>query len=305
MAGQINLQPLIDQLFSAPPEAPAGVPSARPEDWQQSLLQSVDPQVQKKERIRNFLATFGNTLANTPGNFLQGVAAGAGKGATVYNQQRGEDTDKHTAAQKLIMEFQQSQQDRARGQVKDRYDVGRQVNADRQAEDDRIYTRGRQAKADELAAKRVEIADRRADNDAKRLAAKVQKNGGGGPLTEWQQTQTRTALENMVEKFQSSLGDPLGLSEEEAAANEDAVKAYRQKLYTLQNFDPETGDYLGGSAEEAPGIIPQAPNEQGKTSLPGKVLTAPPPANQRVVGQTYQSPNGPVIWMGTGWKKAQ
>jgi len=269
------------------------VPSARPEDWQQSLLQSVDPQVQKKERIRNFLATFGNTLANTPGNFLQGVAAGAGKGATVYNQQRGEDTDKHSAAQRLIMEFQQSQQDRARGQVKDRYDVGRQVNADRQADDDRIYTRGRQAKADELAAKRVDIAEKRLDRKT-------------ATLTPGQELETLRSIETSVREYKDDLMEDAATDEEELAA-EDKAEEFRQKQYARFGFD-ETGRYVGREPAPQLGIIPTPQTvAPGKTSLPGKVMTAPPPANQRVKGQIYPSPNGDMKWMGTGWKlmKAQ
>lgn len=308
MAGDINLQPLIDQLFGggAASAPPPGMPSARPDDWQQSLMQSVDPAVQKKERIRNFLSTFGSALSSTPGNLLQGLAAGANKGATVYNQARGEDEQKRIAAQRLIADFTQKQQDRSTDQVRDKITLGRQLNDDQRQDEDRIYNRGRQKKLDELAVRRVNIAEGRAEADARRIDARLPKNNGG-PLTQWQQEQTLTALDNLVAKFQTSLGD--ALNEEELAANQAAVEAYRQKLYTRRGFDPETGAYLRGGEQQAPapGILPapQSANEQGKTSLPGKVMTSPPPANQRVVGQTYNSPNGPVIWMGTGWKKVQ
>lgn len=293
---QIDLQPLIDQLFK--PQASA-VPSARPDDWQQDLMQSVDPDVQKKERIRNLLATVGNTLSTTPGNFLQGLAAGAGKGATLYNQQRTDDKEKRIAAQRLIHDFNQKQMDRQTGQVTDKLNIARTLNKDEQADEDRIYNRDRQQKLDDLSVRRVDIAERRAESDAKRIEARLPKNGNG-PLTEWQQQQTLTAIDNLVAKFQTSLGDPL--DEDEEKANIDAVEAYRRSLYKRRNFDPDSGAYLGKSAEAPqPGILPQAPAE-GKTSIP---LKAPPPVNQRVVGQTYESPNGPVIWMGTGWKKAQ
>lgn len=37
------------------------------------------------------------------------------------------------------------------------------------------------------------------------------------------------------------------------------------------------------------------------TTFHGTVLTAPPPQGERKIGQTYQTPKGPMMWQGQGW----
>jgi hypothetical protein len=34
------------------------------------------------------------------------------------------------------------------------------------------------------------------------------------------------------------------------------------------------------------------------------LAAAVPPASERKVGQTYQTPRGPMIWRGSGWEPA-
>lgn len=64
---------------------------------------------------------------------------------------------------------------------------------------------------------------------------------------------------------------------------------------------------MGTAAKTPPGLSPTAAKSlsrlQGGTGAEASVA-APPPAGQRVLGQTYQSPKGPVIWTAHGWVMA-
>jgi hypothetical protein len=270
MAGEINLQPFIDQLFGgAPSPAVTGQPSARPPDWQQSLTESVDPEVQKKERIRNFLANFGQALSSTPGNFVQGLAAGAGKGATIYNDERSADTQKRTAAQKLIAEFQQSQDDRGFERAKDQLNIGRTLKSDKQSDEDRIYNRGRQKSLDKQAERRMDIAEKRLDKEL-----------GGKSLTPGQEIEALQHIDKAVEEFASSL-DP-GATDQEEEANLSKIEEFRQKQYARYGFD-EDGQYVGRQPATKPGIINPdiGNNSQGQ---PGGSVA---PSTKIIGGKTY------------------
>lgn len=52
---------------------------------QPGITPPTDADAVRTQRIRSALAEFGKTVAQTPGNFLQGVAAGAGNAAVQYN----------------------------------------------------------------------------------------------------------------------------------------------------------------------------------------------------------------------------
>jgi hypothetical protein len=49
----------------------------------------------------------------------------------------------------------------------------------------------------------------------------------------------------------------------------------------------------------------QSPIAQTVTQQPQQPAAAVPPPAQRVVGQTYQTPKGPMVWRGQGWEPAR
>lgn len=55
---------------------------------------------------------------------------------------------------------------------------------------------------------------------------------------------------------------------------------------------------------ELPSPVAQAVVPEGSAASPGQSqpMIAPPPMQARVPGKTYQTPKGPAIWTGTGWK---
>lgn len=61
----------------------------------------------------------------------------------------------------------------------------------------------------------------------------------------------------------------------------------------------------------AQGNAASAPDAPNPASIAAPVSTQPtttsavPPVAQRVAGQTYQTPRGPFVWTGTGWKPSQ
>jgi hypothetical protein len=123
---ELNIRPLIDQLFAANKNAPSQQIPA----WQSDLTQSIDPERQRKENIRSALVSAGQTLASTPGNFLQGIAAAAGGGAKTYNEGRNDAVQKRIAAKQFIDEFQRKEEDRRLDKLKELVGVGRNYNAD-------------------------------------------------------------------------------------------------------------------------------------------------------------------------------
>lgn len=60
--------------------------------------------------------------------------------------------------------------------------------------------------------------------------------------------------------------------------------------------------YVADTHPNNPAVLQNPPAQTGDNA---KNYIPPPPAAQREVNKTYQSVNGPVIWTGTGWKKAQ
>lgn len=247
MAGLADLLQAItgqtQQLNAAPPAA-----------WQQSLTQATDPAKLKREAISKALATAGRAMATTPGNFLTGLSAGITSGADQYLTQRDANEQQRIAAQMEIDKAQRNDQEArlrritdlfgiTRGVENDQYNRGRDKVGDARYEDERTWNRGRQTRLDDLASERVDIAKERAKIDAERVGL---KSGSltGKPLSEWQQAQVRRDIEREVSDFMDGL--PNAYTEEDRQANEKAVAEYRTRMYQIQNFDPSTGQYLGG-----------------------------------------------------------
>lgn len=164
------------------------------------------------------------------------------------------------------------------------------------------------AAADEVKARDTEskIADRkhrqtmaesRATRDAanvkSQIAARDAKAAKDGGKTDRDDTKTRIDVERLInDHFKGlNLDDPK-FKEDYPDDYEEAVKiqdAYSTRMLKEFGFDK------GGKRTPA------------KTaSSPAQAKTAgPPPLAERVVGQVYESPNGPVTWTGKGWTPAK
>lgn len=279
MAGLADLLQAItgqtQQMNAAPPAA-----------WQQSLTQAVDPAKMKREAIAKALATAGRAMATTPGNFLTGLSAGITGGADQYLAQRDANEQRRLAAQMEIDKAQRGDQEArwrlitdlfgitrgvendeygrsrdrlgdARTAENDKYNRSRDKVGDARYEDEQNWNRGRQKRLDDLASERVEIARERAKIDAERVGLKS-GSLAGKPLSEWQQAQVRRDIEREVADFMDNL--PTTYTEEDRQANEKAIAEYRTRMYQIQNFDPSTGQYLGGqgSASTTGGAPPSS-----------------------------------------------
>lgn len=75
---------------------------------------------------------------------------------------------------------------------------------------------------------------------------------------------------------------------------------YRKTAIELGLID-EDGNPLSGSHTAEPGATPPS----ATATTPQTYPTAPPDKNARTVGQTYQTPKGPMTWTGTGWQPPQ
>lgn len=67
--------------------------------------------------------------------------------------------------------------------------------------------------------------------------------------------------------------------------------------------DPTLAPYRGKSPGQIIELVMSDPGFQQRTGRMQNLSI--PPVNERVVGKTYQSARGPVIWRGTGWELAK
>lgn len=107
--------------------------------------------------------------------------------------------------------------------------------------------------------------------------------------------------------------DRTRLAVEKANANADLMRQpkqpvpsmtdpqYRKTAIELGLID-EDGNPLSGAHEAgAPGATPPS----AAATTPKTYATAPTDPKQRTIGQTYQTPKGPMDWTGTGWLPPQ
>ncbi len=59
------------------------------------------------------------------------------------------------------------------------------------------------------------------------------------------------------------------------------------------------------SGNEPESVFTESPNEPTRPPAPARLPQAPLDAAAREVGKTYETPRGPLVWMGNGWKPAQ
>lgn len=119
-----------------------------PAPWQQELMETVNPDKVRRQNIKRALAQASMALATTPGNFLTGLSAAAGTGANSYLQAQDDSEQQRMRAMQLVQLAQQKDRDRRLDLLQNALGVGRNLQSDKIAEDDRQYRRGRDAKQD-------------------------------------------------------------------------------------------------------------------------------------------------------------
>ncbi len=203
-------------------------PSQEGSPWQQELLESVNPEKAKRQNIARALATASQALATTPGNFLQGIAAGTSAGANSYLTGKEDMVAKRAQIMQSIEQAQRQAQDQrlarlqdalgiSRGIQNDDYARGRDKLADGRYTDEKKYQREQDAteRADRLAGKNKEsLAYKNELKRSQRAAVseyqKWEKEAGdditGAPLTDadkqakWNEIVDRMGIQELYEE---------------------------------------------------------------------------------------------------------
>ncbi|MEN6302246.1 MAG: hypothetical protein ABFD84_02755 [Candidatus Polarisedimenticolia bacterium] len=249
--------------------------------WQQELLETVNPEKVKRQNIARALAQASTAMATTPGNFLAGVSAAASTGADSYLTARDEAETERARVQQLVQMQQQRDQDRRLDLLMGALGVQRNQIQDQQSterhnaglERDKAYTehyrQGRGASGSDAAIER-------------------KKGTAAAAYFRW--------LDDYKDR---NFGEEPSEEEKDARWN-DMVKRFGIPTdEPVENASPQVVQ---------PGKTDQvAPKNAAGTQqpVPGGILAAPPPPDQRVKGQTYETPKGPMIWTGNGWTPAR
>lgn len=174
-------------------------------------------------------------------------------------------------------------------------DTNRQSSADANA----LTQQGRQLAAD--------VTKRGQDISAATAEANRQGNPLANELTKTQTAAIQSGLDDKkaVSAMLAEIQDPKTTPERRQAL----MQAYR----LAQGKDPASKFIVVPGGEytdpENPLVKMKEPSRIFNTETQ-QVVGAPqaaaavPPADKRVVGQTYQTPKGPMIWRGTGWEAA-
>lgn len=297
MAGLGNLdslyQTFLGQTNSALNEQPA--------PWQQELLESVNPEKVRRDNIKRALAQASMRLATTPGNFLTGLSAAATTGADSYLTAQQDAEQNRLKAMQLVQAAQQKQQDRRLSLLMDALGVNRDLQSDRRAQAETDYRHGRDKVADERQAKSDE---RQASLDEARIAYWNRRGTGTPGGTDAATQKARNLAARDYNTWLKSTDDGLsaGPSEEERDAKWQDI-LYRYGLED-DGSTPEDQTVATGKEDQVVNkgdTASPAPSPQSQSILPA---TQPPPLEQRVVGQAYNTPKGKFIWTGSGWKPA-
>lgn len=265
-----------------------------PAPWQQELMETVNPQKVRAQNIKRALAQASMSLATTPGNFLTGLSAAAGTGANAYLTAQDDSEQQRMRAMQLVQVAQQKDKDRRLSLLQDALGVGRNLQSDKIAEEDRQYRRGRDAKQDE----------RQTRLDDSLIESRNRSLGGSGSeaAIERRRGQAADTYFRQLDKLRS---DNTHLGEEPSEEEKDMLWNEIQKRFRLDD------DGSGAPADEgAPAPAPTVPNAPTVPTGPSVSATgavtaqAPPPLEQRIVGKVYVTPKGNFIWTGQGWKPA-
>lgn len=256
-----------------------------PAPWQQELMETVNPDKVRRQNIKRALAQASMALATTPGNFLTGLSAAAGTGANAYLTAQDDSEQQRMKVMQLVQTAQQKDRDRRLALLQDALGVGRNLQSDKIAEDDRQYRRGRDAKSD--------ARQERLDNSLIESRKRPRGSSSTGGLTDNQIGVYRRDIRRQMEVERRRLED---------AAEMDETLTPEVIEQQVDDLRRELEDYYGIGEEEG-GAPPPTVGPSVSTRQDGILpATAPPPLEQRIVGKTYATPKGNFIWTGSGWK---
>lgn len=259
-----------------------------PAPWQQELLETVNPDKVRRQNIKRALAQASMALATTPGNFLTGLSAAAGMGANAYLTAQDDSEQQRMRAMQLVQVAQQKDKDRRLALLQDALGVGRNLQSDQIAEDERQYRRGRDAKSD--------ARQERLDDSLIQYRQRPRTSSGTDNLSQNQISVIKGRIRREMEAERRRLEDQAEMDE---TLTPEAIEQQMNDLQIeLEDYYGIRGDE-GGSAP-SPTVGPSASTPRDGI-LPA---TAPPPLEQRIVGKTYATPKGNFIWTGSGWKPA-
>lgn len=137
-------------LFIGQATAPA---SSSPPSWQGELMKQLDPEAAKKANIRNALAAAALAVSNSRGGgLIRGISQGIVGGAQAYNAGQNADQQRRIEAMRQMDQYNQQQDDRRLGMLRDAFGVGIDLDRRQQAIEDQNYRRGQdsQSRADML-----------------------------------------------------------------------------------------------------------------------------------------------------------
>lgn len=259
--------------------------------WQQELMETVNPQKVRAQNIKRALAQASMALATTPGNFLTGLSAAAGTGANAYLTAQDDAEQQRMKAMQLVQMAQQKDQDRRLALLHDALGVGRNLQSDKIAEEDRQYGR----RKDE----RQEARQQRLDDSIIRYRERPRGGSGAAGLSDNQISVIKGRIRREMDSERRRLEDRAEMDESlTPEAIEEQVDGLRMELE----------DYYGISVDDgaAPSpTVPQGDVPVSSASGSGAInAQAPPPLDQRIPGKVYATPKGNFIWTGSGWKPA-
>lgn len=246
----------LDALISSFMGQTNSATSAGSPSWQDELLETVNPEKQRRRNIARALQQASTTLASTPGDFLTGLAAASGQGANAYITGRDDSEQQRMRVQQLLQGVQQKDQDRRLDLLLDAIGVQRNLVSDqRQAEEGRARQSDRQS----------DRALRKAESEARQSYWNRRgTNGAGGTseLTKNQILTTKRAIRSELKSFESQLLESARL--DESITPETIKGELEQRRMKLEEY---YGIDLDQPAGSAPAAAPSPTVAQPQTNV--------------------------------------
>lgn len=284
--------PLLDLFVS---EATAATPT-RP--WQQELLETVNPEKMKKQRIAQAIAQASQAMATTPGDFLTGLSAAATTGANSYISQRGMDDDRRTQAMRQIEEAndrdKQLRLSRLQAAIGLRQDADNDLyRRERDQTQDQRYDQEREDK-NRIAQQNYELrkmnyeslSQYRVDQVKVRAEKQAIKTAAGGDVERERRLRLDAVYRNLNE-FTKAL--PTAYADEDRVQNDKITAEKRAELEQAYGINASTGEMMDAPGTIAPPQQPGAPSSvspaPAPTSTTGKGDKQPKPAQDEALRQ--------------------
>ena len=260
-----------------------------PAPWQQELMETVNPQKVRAQNIKRALAQASMALATTPGNFLTGLSAAAGTGANAYLTAQDEAEQQRMKAMQLVQMAQQKDKDRRLALLHDAFGVGRSLQNDKIAEEERQYGR----RKDE----RQEARQTRLDDSLIRYRERPRIGGGAAGLSDNQVATIKRSIRREMDTERRRLEDEAEMNEnltpDEIERRVDDVRREAEDYYGISVDDGASGEnpapqVSNPSTSAANGSIVQPPNAAPKImtkaqydALPSGTVYIAPDGSQR------------------------